>query len=117
MEQALTSNQLVRWILDRESPRWVQISSLKGEAVVGKSDSDSVKLSIEPPKSECVSVSHRSRGGNGGTNANGGWESERGDEGRLITERSEKRRDLTSKGKHRRGVWPLRGEEGRTSGS
>ena len=42
---------------------------------------------------------------------NGGWESERGEEGRLITERSEKR-DLTSKGKHRRGVRPLRGEEG-----
>ena len=33
------------------------------------------------------------------------------EEGRLITERSEKR-DLTSKGKHRRGVRPLRGEEG-----
>ena len=53
----------------------VQISSLKREAV-GKSESDSVKPRvsplIEPPKSECVSVSHRLRGGNGGM----GWESE-----------------------------------------
>ena len=78
MEQALTSNQLVRWILDRESPRWVQISSLKGDAV-GKSESDSVKLSIEPPKSECVSVSHRSRRGNGGTGDGKASEARRGD--------------------------------------
>ena len=55
----------------------VKISSLK-EGTVGKSESDSVKLSIEPPKSECVSVSHRSRGGNGGTGD--GKASERGGE-------------------------------------